>query len=1087
MMKNFLILIFLVCSVNAERIDIKLAALPTLSPDGKTLVFNWHGYLWKVSAVGGKAERLTSHPADDTSPCFSPDGSKIAFVSSREGYRQAYVMDKDGGVPTRIGYMSEGYTIEGWYPDGKSLLVQSYRDNYGRYGRRLYRLPVERAAEKQVMDAGVVNSSLNRKGDKILFSREGEQLYRKGYKGSRTSQIWMFDTKTGDYSELLKGNFDYRSPVWSETDDKFYFVSDESGTLNLWSYEFKTKKKSQLTDFKDDGVILPSISKDGSSIAFRRLFDFYVYKTDKGEAVKLDIWCDEDLEVNKDDLIKTTNSTDIDVTEDGLEIAFTAGFDIWVMDKILREPVRVTETPSVESNVIFSKDSQYIYFIRDDGLKCSVVQCERSDNNHWWQSRSFSEKELVTSKENIHSLALSPKGNYLSYIRGGSNLVIYNLKENKEKTVLKSWDAPSYSWSPDELWMAYAIEDQNFNNDVWIKSLEGDMPAYNISQHPDYDGSPSFSPDGKYLAFSTSRNNEGYEIAYVTLSKEEFEESSRDRTLKKALSAMKSRKKPVPKKPPEKEEKESLTKQTVTEKKDKEEPQKTEKPPEKPKGITIDLDKITDRVKIIKNTGDDYSPFWAGDSSKLAFVNVNGGAKTVQSISLPDSLKPALLLKDQITPVKWLKANDQLYCLYKNVPSLLSRGKLTSYSFNVTYYEKREEVNRNIFRSVWKTMRDRFYDEKMNNLSWEKIREKYEEAAVSAPDSVILDRVIAMLLGELNASHMGYRSYTKTFKADNSNEITAHLGVKFDESFNGPGLKISEVISGSNATLEGVELKTGEVIVEIDGEKCSMASDLTLFLNGPLNRDIELKVTNEKGASRQVVIRPHSYSQIRSLIYEQWIDQNREKVHKMSNDKMGYLHVSRMMWPEFNKFKEEVFKEGNGREGLIIDVRDNGGGFTADHLISVLTQPRHAITVPRNGGPGYPYRRQVYLNWYKPVVVLCNQNSFSNAEIFSHAIKTLKRGKLIGVPTAGGVISTGAANILGKGNLRIPYRGWYIAGNGEDMELNGARPDIIIWPAPGELETGKDVQLQKAIEVLKTDIAEFEDVDKTRIKKASER
>jgi tricorn protease len=193
-------------------------------------------------------------------------------------------------------------------------------------------------------------------------------------------------------------------------------------------------------------------------------------------------------------------------------------------------------------------------------------------------------------------------------------------------------------------------------------------------------------------------------------------------------------------------------------------------------------------------------------------------------------------------------------------------------------------------------------------------------------------------------------------------------------------------------------------------------------------------------------------------------------VDKVSKGRLGYVYVPRMQWNEFVKFEEEIFAQGAGKEGLIIDVRDNSGGFTADHLLTVLTPAEHATTVGRGGGPGYPQDRLVYATWKKLITVLCNQNSFSNAEIFSHAIKELKRGKLVGVTTAGGVISTGSKRIMDMGTLRLPHRGWFRKSDGADMELNGAIPDHIVWPKPEDYDKGKDRQLEKAVEVLLKEI-----------------
>ncbi len=191
--------------------------------------------------------------------------------------------------------------------------------------------------------------------------------------------------------------------------------------------------------------------------------------------------------------------------------------------------------------------------------------------------------------------------------------------------------------------------------------------------------------------------------------------------------------------------------------------------------------------------------------------------------------------------------------------------------------------------------------------------------------------------------------------------------------------------------------------------------------------------------------------------------------------------------PSFYRFEQELYEVTGGKDGIVIDVRENGGGFTTDHLLTVLTQPVHAITVPRGGTRGYPQSRRIYATWEKPIVVLCNQNSFSNAEIFSHAIKTLRRGKLVGVPTSGSVISTGSQSIMDVGSLRIPFRGWYVHGTGEDMEHNGAVPDHIVWPWPGQLPAGTDVQLEKAIDLLKRDVARRAAQPQATIRKASER
>jgi tricorn protease len=370
------------------------------------------------------------------------------------------------------------------------------------------------------------------------------------------------------------------------------------------------------------------------------------------------------------------------------------------------------------------------------------------------------------------------------------------------------------------------------------------------------------------------------------------------------------------------------------------------------------------------------------------------------------------------------------------------------------------------------------------------------------------------MLGELNGSHLGFMATSAQGPggapgpgprrgprgpgtpgapaADGPgdprwNVTTAHFGLRFDPGYKGPGLKVRDVIPGTPADHKATRIVAGEVLLAVDGTTVDPALDLTKVLNGPIERDVKLTVRNLEGKEREVTLRPIAYQAARTLLYDKWVKDNRKTVDELTKGTLGYLHIQAMSMPSFYKFEEELYSAGAGKSGLIIDVRENGGGSTTDHLLTALTQPVHAITIPRGGGQGYPQDRRVYATWSKPIVVLCNQNSFSNAEIFSHAIKTLKRGKLVGVPTAGGVISTGASTIMDIGTLRLPTRGWYILETGEDMELNGAVPHYTLWPHPADFARGFDAQLSKAVEVLSADVKEEAQRPRPKLRKATER
>ncbi|MGH7227066.1 MAG: S41 family peptidase, partial [Gemmataceae bacterium] len=324
------------------------------------------------------------------------------------------------------------------------------------------------------------------------------------------------------------------------------------------------------------------------------------------------------------------------------------------------------------------------------------------------------------------------------------------------------------------------------------------------------------------------------------------------------------------------------------------------------------------------------------------------------------------------------------------------------YRFQALQRVELSQRQRAAFDLCWRTMRDSWYDKRLGNRDWPAIRRKYTDMAAMAPDTEAFTTVVQLMLGELNGSHLGFytpdtKRYARYVPPPTDapppvkwSETTAHLGVRFVNDFAGPGLKIRDVLPGGPASKKKSRLRPGEVIVKIDDAAVDPDMDLTRVLNGPLPRDVRLRVRGIDNQEREVTLRPIAYEQAQPLLYQLWLDGNRRTVDRASKDTLGYLHISAMDTASFSKFEAQLYAVGADKDGLIIDVRENGGGNTADHLLTALTQPVHAITLPRGGQAGYPHDRKIYATWSKPIVVVCNQNSFSNAEIFSHAIKTLK-------------------------------------------------------------------------------------------------
>lgn len=1122
---------------------VRMATGPALSPDGSTLAYCWGGDVWSVPSTGGQARRLTRSPAVDRDPEFSPDGKSIAFASDRQGSFHPYVMPADGGAPRQVGFHSAGYSLQGWSADGRSLLVSAARDHYWREADRSFLIPVDaRGPETPLFDAAGHDASLSPDGKNILFTREGAPWFRKGYRGSQASQIWLYDIDAKAFTKLLDPPAGALRPLWRPDGRAFYYVGLHKNSLNLILFNLDDKVDRPLTEFEDDSVIDPCLSRDGKTIVFRRLFDLYRYRPEEpGPPVRLEITQREDNSRDPAERRTLTRASQVAFSKDGLEVAFTAGGDLWVMDTELREPKQVTETPGEERDPVFNAKGDALLYVSDQGGQSDLWRAERADPAlDWWRNDRFKLDRLTDDPEVDAHPRPSPEGSRVAYLKGRGDLWVMNPDGKEAKRVVASWSEPEFDWSPDGKWLAYAKSDEEFNQDVWVAPVDGSKPPFNLSRHPDNESTPVWSPDGKLIAFTGRREAEEVDVYFVWLREEEDDKSARERTLEKALEKVrKARSKAAGKaaRPAEGEKPEAPAKPGETA--PAADPAPATKPPAE---VVIDFERVHERVRrvaIPDSTETDL--FWSPDSKRLAFTGTVEGKPGVYTVEFPDDLKPKLLSTQVGTQARWLEAGNQIVWLSAGVPASLAvgggggtgtaaagapaagssaagpaagsaagGGRDASYGFRALQLVDQPGRYREAFDLCWRTMRDHWYDDRLGNRNWDAVRRKYADAAAGAVDNEAFAAVVSLMLGELNGSHLGFSltpppgapagtpgprrprgPATPIAPAEDGPSrwplTTAHLGLRFEPGWNGPGLKVRDVIPGSPADHKSTRVVAGELVTAVDGRPVDPGLDLTTVLNGPPDRDVRLGVRSADGKDRALTLRPITYAAARELLYDLWVKQNRKAVEAQSGGALGYLHIRGMNFPSFYKFEEELYSAGSGKAGLVIDVRENGGGSTTDHLLTALTQPAHAVTVPRGGGPGYPQDRRVYATWSRPIVVLCNQNSFSNAEIFSHAIKTLGRGKLVGTPTAGGVVSTGATTILDLGTLRLPTRGWFLPGTGEDMELNGAVPDYVVWPDPADLARGTDPQLSKAVEVLAADVREAAAHPKPKLRKATER
>ncbi|MHB8900214.1 MAG: DPP IV N-terminal domain-containing protein, partial [Thermoguttaceae bacterium] len=655
---------------------VRLASSPSLSPDGSRLAFSWRGDIWIVPSRGGLARPLTLDPARDTSPVFSPDGKSIAFNSDRNGAQHAYVMPAAGGTPRQLTFHSEGCTVEAWYPDGRSLLVNAGRDHFWKHEQRFFRISAEKSsAEELLFDDYGRSGVLSPDGKRLLFTREGTAWWRKGYRGS---QVWLYEIDAPKFRKRAGHPAEARYPLWAPDGKGFYYVAGEDNASNLWYQQLQGGRKTQLTSFQDDSVVMPCIAANGKTLVFRHLFDLYRLETGAGQApVRLDIRVRADVAADSVQRRRLDKADDVAFSDDGLEVAMISGGDLWVMDTELREPRQVTSTPEEERDPVFTPDGKSILFVSDSGGQCDLWKADRADPaRFWWQNSRFPLTRLTDDPEVERDLRVSPAGTDVAFVRGLGDLWLIGADGKNPRRLLEPWTRPEFDWSPDGKWLVYARADDQFNRDVWIWPIDGSRQPLNLSRHPDNDGNPVWSPDGKAIAFTGSRFGTEVDIFLVYLAKAEDETTARDRKLREAVEKI-QRVRSKPASPPAGAAPAAgapAAAKTEPEKSDpkNESPQAggndqnkghvaTAAPEKKLPEVKIDFDGLGDRIRRV-SIGDatEQRLFWSHDSKRLAFAARVNGQEGTYTISPPDDLAPKLLVAKTGYHARWIAQANQV-------------------------------------------------------------------------------------------------------------------------------------------------------------------------------------------------------------------------------------------------------------------------------------------------------------------------------------------------------------------------------------------------------------------------------------------
>lgn len=1027
---------------------------PAISSDASKMAFGYHGDIWIHDFNTNQSKRLTVHQAYDGNPIWNSKGNKLAFTSNRRGVTNIFTTSVNGGVPKQMTYFPTTDTPSQWNKNGNILFSSNRMYKGPEWDPAIYSVSDKGATPKRFMTALGSQAVISPNGNFVAFVKGACRIAREDYDGPAQRDVWVYNLKSKKYFQITTSKKNDHTPLW-DANNNLYYVSAESGRYNIYRTSLNSNgsasgKSNRLTKLNRNGVLAYSVSANGTIVYNSGIS---VYKMQNGSTKKLNLNLVTDNRFELEETKTVSNGIrDLNVSPNGKLVALSINGEIFVKEnnKDRANTNNVSNHPFRDDNPFWIDDNT-LGFLSDRSGQNELYKVVSLDENvKLNRSLKTQVTKLTNSKIDVFEPLLSPDRKKISYRIGRGKLVIADVVKGKienVKTYSDSWaSANGVSWSPDSKYIAYSQQDLNFDSEIYIQSVANSTVKMNVSMHPRTDVSPVWSPDGKKLSFISNRAGDrggiNYDTWMVWLQKSDFEKTRSD--FKEGAYYQ-----------PKKESKAKKGKKKIV--------------------VNIDQDRIFDRlVQVTSWAGNEFGAMFSPDSKSIYIsvtnpaTNQNGIYKVKLTGGTPKPVKGV----SNVGAMSFAKGT-LYYSSRGRLKSLnLKSDRVTSYVHSATFTTDFKKLNEQIFEEGVRAITAGFYDPKYHGYNWSSIVKRYRPWVLSAATKQDYTFMFNNMLGQLNASHMGYRG-------SNPEKVSSdRVGVLGLDVVNvKKGVKINYVLPNSAATKTGVNLKAGDIIVGVNQQKIDLNTNFYSLLKNTSGKEILLELSNGK----EIVVRTESTRKLGQLRYEEWINSRKKLVEQYSNGQLGYIHIQGMNLPSFERFERELKASGYGKKGIVVDVRYNGGGWTTDRLMAVLTVQQHAYTVPRGATNNlqrdnkkytgnYPFNERAILSVNtKPLVALANENSYSNAEIFAHAFKSFKLGKLVGQPTFGAVISTGSHR-LQNGAIRMPYRAWYVKDSGLNMEHGPAVPDYLVTNKPGWKARGEDAQLKKAVEVLLQDI-----------------
>ena len=1053
--------------------DARLLRFPDIN--GNQIVFSHGGDLWIVSSSGGQARRLTTSDGLELFPRFSPDGKKIAFTGEYDGDQDVYVMDAAGGEPKRLSYhpgvratserMGPESIVMGWTVDGSRILYRSREATHSVWEGKLYTVSPDGGFPTELPLPRGGFSSFSADGKKIAYC----PIFRdfrtwKRYKGGMAQDIWIYDLVNAKSEKLTDWIGTDNMPMWDRTSGKIYFNSDRTGTLNLFVYDPADKSTKQVTTFTDFDVRWPSMGP--GAIVFENGGWLYVLDLPSGTPRKLSVQLGSDdiparpHFVNAKDKIR-----DFVVSPDGNRAIFDARGEIFTVPVKHGNTRDITNTPGAnEKYATISPDGQSIAYVSDASGEDEIYTIDVLGATTPVRITTGGDRYMYEMRwaPDSKKLAWSDKSGRIFWIDTG-------VKAKKMVAASKRGDLRDFSWSPDSRFIAWSDNNDQFISQVWVYSLDEDK-ARAVTPGAYDEFNPTWDPQGKYLYYLSNRAFNpvlgNYEFDYVLEKTTEIHAlilSAKDPSPFAPQSDEISAKKEEPAggKKADKKDSKDEAKKAVT--------------------VTIDWAGLSDRDVKIPVDGGQYNGLAAADgrlfyiSSPLGGLDgpVEQGDQQLHVYTFEDRKDHVFLDKVDGYDLSF----DGKKMMYQNGPTYeiidasgdkakIGDGVLDLSHMDMWLDQKAEW--KQIFEEGWRLQRDFFYDSLMHGVDWKKMHDKYAPLVDWVSHRFDLTYVLGEMIGELCAGHT-YTGGGDSYRP--SSDKMGLLGIDWVVDSTARRFKIGHILQGQNwredrrspLTEPAIKAEAGDYIIAINDHPLSINEHPFKYLENTAGRTVKLTLSKSADGSGSWTIEPKTISDEEELRYNDWVEFATHYTDSVSHGRIGYLHIPDMGAPGLKQFASTFYSQIR-KEGMIIDVRWNGGGFVSQVILERLNRTVSAMGVSRNYKDPGTYPGTVF-NGY--LACLCNEHSCSDGDNFPYHFRAYGLGPVIGKRTWGGVVGIrGHRPFTDGGFMTTPEFAKYDLKRNWIIENHGVDPDIDVDYPPEIVYKGGDPQIDRAVQEL---------------------